>query len=205
MDATEHALAAVRQEWLAQGSPSIPQLAQRANMPSITARRYLDGSTKHGDPAKIRALAIALGRSDIADTVRDTVTGELSDSIMKFMTEKFLLWRESNLEELEHERILREESEKRMLAEIERVTKSKDTSISMLLKRIEELERDKSQLSEDKGRIYTEMDTVRKAKRNYERLAVALLVLLALYFLIFDLPYPDSGVTELILNLLRRG
>lgn len=201
MDATEHALAAVRAEWLAQGSPSIPQLAARANMPSITARRYLDGSTKHGDPAKIRALAIALGRSDIADTVRDTVSGELSDSIMKFMAEKFLLWRESNLEELEKERTQREESEKRMLAEVERVTKSKDASIKMLLDRQTKLEEDKASLVADKASISNEMHTVRKTKRKHDTylifsLAVNIVVLafVVWYLLFIDAPNGAYGL-----------
>lgn len=201
MDATENSLAAIRAEWLNQGSPSIPQLAARANMPSITARRYLDGSTKHGDPAKIRALAIALGRSDIADTVRDTVSGELSDSIMKFMAEKFLLWRESNLEELAIERKQREESEKRMLAEVERVTKSKDMSIQMLLSRQTELEKDKAALVADKANANNEVEVVRKAKNRHDAylivslvVNVAILVFVVWYLLFIDAPNGAYGL-----------
>lgn len=201
MDLTEKALDLIRGEWLAQGSPPVASVAKRANMPAITARRYLDGSTKHGDPAKVRALAIALGRSDIADSVKDTVSAELSDSIMKFMAEKFLLWRESNLEELERERCMREASEKRHAEEVERIITSKDKSIDMLRARVVQLEKDKEQLIADKAQINGEMQLIRSIKRRRDAfLIVALLVLLVMlmfiiiYLVKFDLPNPGYGV-----------
>lgn len=201
MDTTERALSAIRTEWIDQGSPSIPQLAKRANMPTITARRYLDGSTKHGDPAKVRAIAIALGRRDIAETVQDTVTADLSDAIMKFMAEKFLLWRESNLEELEQERNMRVESEKRHAEEVQRIITSKDKSIELLTKRIKQLEEDKTVALTDKERIYGEMAEVRRTKRKRDVMLIIALVLIAAllaaiiaYLIKFDLSTPGYGL-----------
>ena len=201
MEKTEQALSAIREEWLAQGSPPVAQVAQRANMPAITARRYLDGSTKFGDPAKIRALAIALGRSDIADTVRDVVSADLSDSIMKFMAEKFLLWRESNLEELAIERKAREESEKRYAAEIERIITSKDRVVDQLNTRIDRLEADKAELIADKAQINAEMISVRSTKRKHDAYLIlslvgniTLFVIVVLYLVFIDAPNGSIGV-----------
>lgn len=201
MDCAAKALEAVRNEWLVQGSPNVSAIAKTAGMPVITARRYLDGSTKHGDAAKIRQLAIALGRKDIADTVKDPVTSDLSEAIMTFMAEKFLLWRESNLEELEIERKAREESEKRLLAEVERVTVSKDKTVDMLLNRVKELEKDKQIALSDKDIINTEMHTVRKTKRKHDTYLllslafnILLVVTLVLYLLFIDAPNGTFGL-----------
>lgn len=201
MDCTLKALEAVRNEWLVQGSPNISAIAKTAGMPVITARRYLDGSTKHGDAAKIRQLAIALGRKDIADTVKDPVTSDLSEAIMTFMAEKFLLWRESNLEELETERKAREDTEKRLLGEVERVTNSKDKTVDMLLNRVKELEKDKQIALSDKDIINTEMHIVRKTKRKHDAylilslvLNLALAVAIILYLIFIDAPNGAIGV-----------
>lgn len=195
VDFTEKALEQIRAEWLEQGCPTPASIGKRANnMPSITVRRYLDGSTKHGDPAKVRALAIALGRSDIAETVKDTVSADLSDSIMKFMAEKFLLWRESNLEELSKERELREAAEARHADEIGRLTKT----TGLLISRVEQLEKDKAALAEDKTVVMAEMQYCRKAKRKYEVLCVVMLIGIIAYISIFDLPNPSNGITYLL-------
>lgn len=201
MDCTTKALEAVRSEWLIQGSPNVSAIAKSAGMPVITARRYLDGSTKHGDAAKIRQLAIALGRKDIADTVKDPVTSELSEAIMTFMAEKFLLWRESNLEELEIERKARLESEKRLLGEVERVTTSKDKTVDMLLTRVKELEKDKQIALSDKDIINAEMHTVRKTKRKHDTylllsllLNILLVLGIVLYLIFIDAPNGMFGV-----------
>lgn len=203
MDSTAKALEAVRNEWLVQGSPNVSAIAKAAGMPVITARRYLDGSTKHGDAAKIRQLAIALGRKDIADAVKDPVTSDLSETIMAFMAEKFLLWRESNLEELEIERKARTESEKRLLAEVERVTNSKDKTVDMLLNRVKELEKDKQIALSDKDIINTEMHIVRDTKRKHDRyllFSLAFNILLAsciiLYLVFIDAPNGTFGLIQ---------
>lgn len=201
MDLTAKALEAVRNEWLIQGSPNVSALAKTAGMPAITARRYLDGSTKHGDAAKIRQLAIALGRKDIADSVKDPVTSDLSEAIMTFMAEKFLLWRESNLEELETERKAREETEKRLLGEVERVTTSKDKTVDMMLNRIKELEKDKQIALSDKDIINTEMHIVRATKRKHDTYLIlslvfniALVAAVVLYLIFIDAPNGHMGV-----------
>ncbi|MBQ7887325.1 MAG: hypothetical protein IJ313_10585 [Clostridia bacterium] len=201
MDCTAKALEAVRNEWLVQGSPNVSAIAKAAGMPVITARRYLDGSTKHGDASKIRQLAIALGRKDIADTVKDPVTSDLSETIMAFMAEKFLLWRESNLEELEIERKARLESEKRLLAEVERVTNSKDKTVDMLLNRVKELEKDKQIALSDKDIINTEMHIVRDTKRKHDRylllsllLNIASFIFIICYMLFIDAPNGNFGL-----------
>ena len=199
MDSTEKALELIRAEWIAQGSPTPATVGKRANMPGITARRYLDGSTKHGDPAKVRALAIALGRMDIAETVKDTLSADLSESIMRYMSERFQLWRESNIEEINSERALREASEKRYAAEVERMTKTTD----LLIHRVEQLEKDKEKLVEDKAVIMAELTHARNGKRKYERMFLGLFGILVLYFVIFDLPYPDSGITEWLINIFK--
>lgn len=201
MESTEKALEQIRAEWIAQGSPTPATVAKRAEMTSITVRRYLDGSTKRGDPAKVRALAIALGRMDIAESVRDSASAELSEQIMNYMSERFLLWRESNLEELATERKAREESEKRYAAEIERIITSKDRSIDLLNRRIAQLEEDKTVALRDKERIYGEMAEVRRTKRKRDALLIFSLIVIGLllvaiiaYLFRFDVPNPGYGV-----------
>lgn len=200
MDSTEKALEQIRQEWVAQGSPTAASVAARANMSGITVRRYLDGSTKRGDPAKVRALAIALGRMDIAESVKDTLSADVSESVMRYMSERFQLWRESNLEEINTERVQREASEKRYAAEVDRMAKTTE----LLIHRVEQLERDKEKLVEDKAVIMAELVTARKGKRKYERFMFALVMIFVLYFVIFDLPYPDYGITEVLLSIFHK-
>lgn len=69
MHSTAKALTALREHWKAVGCPAIPQIAKAANVPSATAYRYLSGATKGGMPETIRALAIALDRRDIAESI----------------------------------------------------------------------------------------------------------------------------------------
>ena len=77
MHQTTESLAKLRAHWNAAGSPSIAQLAKQANVPSATAHRYLTGATKGGVPETIRALAIAMGRDDIADGLPYTGFSEI--------------------------------------------------------------------------------------------------------------------------------
>lgn len=77
MHQTTESLSELRAHWKASGSPSITQLAKAANVPSATAHRYLTGATKGGIPETIRALAIAMGRDDIADSLPYTGFAEI--------------------------------------------------------------------------------------------------------------------------------
>lgn len=69
MQNTAKALAELRAHWKLEGSPPIPQIAKKANVPSATAYRYITGATKGGMAETIRALAIAMDRRDIADSI----------------------------------------------------------------------------------------------------------------------------------------
>ena len=69
MEQTVKALADLRAHWEAEGCPSTAKIGKAANVSSATAHRYLTGATKGGFPETIRALAIAMGRSDIAESI----------------------------------------------------------------------------------------------------------------------------------------
>lgn len=69
MQNTAKALAALREHWKAEGMPSVTKIAKTANISNATAYRYLSGATKGGMPETIRALAIAMDRRDIADSI----------------------------------------------------------------------------------------------------------------------------------------
>ena len=78
MHDTTKALADLRAHWHAEGCPPISKIAKKANVTSATANRYLSGITKIGAPETIRALAIAMDRRDIADSLQFKSTGLLS-------------------------------------------------------------------------------------------------------------------------------
>jgi transcriptional regulator with XRE-family HTH domain len=69
MQKTVKALADLRAHWREEGCPSVAKIAKKANVPNATANRYLTGVTKGGAPETIRALAIAMDRSDIAQSI----------------------------------------------------------------------------------------------------------------------------------------
>lgn len=69
LEQTVKALADLRAHWESEGCPSPAKIAKIANVSSATAHRYLSGATKGGFPETIRALAIAMGRSDIAESI----------------------------------------------------------------------------------------------------------------------------------------
>lgn len=75
MQKSINALAELREHWRAEGCPSIAKIAKQANVPNATANRYLTGATKGGVVETIRALAIAMGRPDIAEDVPYTPIG----------------------------------------------------------------------------------------------------------------------------------
>ena len=95
MQNTVQALAELRMHWKSIGCPSIPQIAKKANVPVATAYRYVTGATKGGMAETIRALAIAMDRRDIADSIPYTSIGtseHTEDYLVEFsqqMQEKF--------------------------------------------------------------------------------------------------------------------
>lgn len=167
--------------------PNVREIARIAGMPYSTAARYLNGTTRQGLPDNVRALAKALGREDIANEV-------VTDAPTK-NTEA--LW----LVELQRE--MREEIKETEMR-FEQMLQSKDESIRRLSDRIEKLESDKATLSAEKADLSADFKRVRNKKRFYEGIIVCLFLLFALYFIIFDLPYPDSGVTEILINLFSK-
>lgn len=181
--------------------PSVKEIARLADMPYATTARHLNGTTRQGIPSRVRALCIALNRQDLADEVILETPTKNQDAWWIVELEKE--WWEKNQEELNRVRADRDQTERRLLGELERMTASKDKSIGLLMSRVDQLEKDKAELIADKAAIMAELKHARRGKRTYERLFIALFLLLALYFIIFDLPYPDSGITEWLINLFQ--
>ena len=75
MQNTIKPLADLREHWKSEGCPSIAKIAKAANVPNATANRYLTGITKGGEVETVRALAIAMGRPDIAESIPYTEVG----------------------------------------------------------------------------------------------------------------------------------
>ena len=69
MEQTVKALADLRAHWETEGCPSTAKIGKAANVSPATAHRYLTGATKGGLPETIRALAIAMDRPDIAQSL----------------------------------------------------------------------------------------------------------------------------------------
>ena len=180
--------------------PNVREIAKAAKMPYATAARYLNGTTQQGIPSRVRALALALNREDIMAEVTAETPTQNKDAwwIVEIQRE----WRENNEEELERERAMRADSDKRHSEEIGRIITSKDKSIELLIKRVKQLEEDKSLALADKERIYGEMTCVRKAKRKYEVLCVLILITIVIYIAVFDLPNPSNGITYLLGKML---
>lgn len=79
MEQTVKALADLRAHWEAEGCPSTAKIAKAANVSPATAHRYFTGATKGGFPETIRALAIAMGRPDIAESLPYTSLNRMGD------------------------------------------------------------------------------------------------------------------------------
>jgi transcriptional regulator with XRE-family HTH domain len=79
VEQTVKALADLRAHWESEGTPSTAKIAKAANVSSATAHRYLTGATKGGFPETIRALAIAMGRPDIAESLPYTSLNRMGD------------------------------------------------------------------------------------------------------------------------------
>ena len=95
MQKTTKALAELRAHWREEGCPAIAKIAKKANVPSATANRYLGGITKVGAPETIRALAIAMDRRDIADSLQFISVAE-SDHAEDYIAELVQQWHEKS-------------------------------------------------------------------------------------------------------------
>ena len=169
--------------------PNIREIAAMAGMSYSTAARYLNGTTKQGLPDSVRALARALDREDIMSEVTDNAMSSVSQMIMLEIQRQA----EENLRDgLNSERAFRKESE----ARFSKMIADNDLHISQLTNRLQILE-------EEKGAALALLKENRAQKRKYEKVALALLLVLGIYFIIFDLPHPDYGITEVLLGFLN--
>ena len=99
MQNTVKPLADLRAHWRAEGCPSVAKIAKAANVPSATANRYLSGITKGGAPETIRALAIAMDRRDIADSLPFVSVGD-SDHTEDYIAEMIQQWHETSQQQM---------------------------------------------------------------------------------------------------------
>ena len=99
MQKTVKALADLRLHWREEGCPSVAKIAKKANVPNATANRYLTGVTKGGAPETIRALAIAMDRRDIADSIPFTSVAD-SDHAEDYITEMIQQWHETSQQQI---------------------------------------------------------------------------------------------------------
>ena len=95
MQNTTKALADLREHWHSEGCPPITKIAKKANVTSATANRYLSGITKVGAPETIRALAIAMDRRDIADSL-PFISLSGSENADDYIAELIKQWQESS-------------------------------------------------------------------------------------------------------------
>lgn len=171
--------------------PNLREIAKLAGISYPTAARYMNGTTKQGLPDTVRALARALDRDDImAEIVVETPT---KNADAWWIVELQREYREANLEELNQERALRKESE----ARFEKSLADKDEHIRQLVSRIAKLE-------ENNGKLYSSLAHAERRRTKYEIVALILLVALGLYFIVFDLPHPDYGLTEVFLDFMAK-
>ena len=188
--------------------PKHTDVAKAANLPKATVTRYLNGTTKGGDPDRVRALCIALERDDLAAQLPIKPSINTPMDVWSLLAEQKIADREYNLEEVGRERQLREESEKRLISEMDRLRESKDNIIARLSDRVNKLEDDKARqtvvnekLNAEIGKYAAMADAEAKAKRRYRGLSVVLFFALILCFAIFDLPNPDSGLFEFLMSI----
>ena len=99
MQKTTKALADLRTHWREEGCPSVAKIAKKANIPNATANRYLTGITKGGAPETIRALAIAMDRRDIADSIPFVSVSD-SDHAEDYITEMIQQWHETSQQQI---------------------------------------------------------------------------------------------------------
>ena len=99
MQKTVKALADLRTHWREEGCPSVLKISKIANVPHATANRYLTGVTKGGAPETIRALAIAMDRRDIADSIPFTSVAD-ADHAEDYITEMIQQWHETSQQQM---------------------------------------------------------------------------------------------------------
>lgn len=99
MQKTVKALSDLRLHWREEGCPSVAKISKAANVPHATANRYLTGVTKGGAPETIRALAIAMDRRDIADSLPFVSVGD-SEHSEDYITEMIQQWHETSQQQM---------------------------------------------------------------------------------------------------------
>lgn len=99
MEQTIKALAELRKHWSLQGHPNISDIARRANIARGTAHRYLTGETKGGTVETVRALANAMGRPDIADSIPYTTISSVSNT-EDYIAEMVQQWQERSQQQM---------------------------------------------------------------------------------------------------------
>lgn len=104
MQNTTRALAELRAHWQSVGCPPIAPIAKKANVPSATANRYIAGVTKGGTPETIRALAIAMDRPDIADSIPYTTLSG-NEHAEDYIAELHKQWDEAAQQRLDEKEI----------------------------------------------------------------------------------------------------
>ena len=173
--------------------PTIKEVAHHARLPVATTARFLNGTNKAGAPDRIRALCIALDRHDLAEALPQNPSFNSVNDVMVLYRESEKESRESNLEELERVRTMYEKSEARW----EKIVSDKDEHIRQLVSRIAKLE-------ENNGKLSAAHTHAERRRTKYEVVALILLVALGLYFIIFDLPHPDYGISEALVKLVEK-
>lgn len=99
MKQTGQALADLRAHWASEDYPNVSEIAKKANVARGTAHRYLTGVTKGGAPETIRALAIAMNRPDIADSIPYKGFGDMSNT-EDYIAELAQQWQEKTQQQL---------------------------------------------------------------------------------------------------------
>jgi transcriptional regulator with XRE-family HTH domain len=124
--------------------PRHADIAEAAHLPKATVTRYLNGTTRRGDLDRVRAMCLALDREDLLDKLPVKPTINAPVDVWDLYVDQKQYDRESNLEEVGYERQLRIDAERRFIAEIERLTASKQEIINRMQARIETLESEKT-------------------------------------------------------------
>ena len=100
MEQTIKALADLRAHWAKEDYPNISAIAKRANVARGTAHRYLTGATKGGTVETVRALAIAMDRPDIAESIPYTGISSVNHT-EDYIAELAQQWQEKTQQQLD--------------------------------------------------------------------------------------------------------
>lgn len=153
--------------------PRHADIAEAAHLPKATVTRYLNGTTRRGDLDRVRAMCIAMDREDLLDKLPSKPALNAPMDVWDLYTDQKQYDRESNLEEVGYERQLRVDAEKRFIAEIERLTISKQDVINKLQARIEKLEDDKT----NQAIVNKSLNAQLESRRRHELIMIVSLVL----------------------------